>query len=207
MARRWAGPLITLVIIGGVVMVLLANLEPTRRAPKQNPPPPPRLTSGKFREFPIGEEVEHHHIRVAAVWLPAVHMEGVESGGPDPDVIHLEADVKATKDNPNGFADGEFVPYLKIHYRIEPTGAGAAGPALDGELTPMVARDGLHYGAAVSMPRRGRYRLTYAIRPPSAGGLGRHDDPETGVDPWWAPFNASFDWDYQGVPPAQSAQN
>ena len=63
---------------------------------------------------------------------------------------------------------------------------------------PMVARDGLHYGATIEMPKAGRYKLTYAIEPPSDGGLGRHVDPATGVDPWWKPFEVSFDWDYPG---------
>ena len=66
---------------------------------------------------------------------------------------------------------------------------------------PMVARDGLHYGASIAMPKAGAYRLTYHIEPPSAGGLGRHSDPVTGVAPWWEPFEVSFDWDYPGPPP------
>ena len=65
---------------------------------------------------------------------------------------------------------------------------------------PMVARDGLHYGASLTLPKAGAYRLTYAIEPPSAGGLGRHSDPVTGVAPWWAPFEVTFDWDYAGPP-------
>ena len=68
---------------------------------------------------------------------------------------------------------------------------------------PMVARDGLHYGASIEMPKAGRYKLTYAIKPPSAGGLGRHADRATGVDPWWEPFEVSFDWDYPGPPKAE----
>jgi uncharacterized protein involved in high-affinity Fe2+ transport len=67
-------------------------------------------------------------------------------------------------------------------------------------MIPMVAADGLHYGASVSMPKAGEYRLTYKIDPPSAGGLGRHSDPATGVAPWWTPFEASFEWDYPGPP-------
>jgi uncharacterized protein involved in high-affinity Fe2+ transport len=67
-------------------------------------------------------------------------------------------------------------------------------------MTPMVARDGLHYGANIAMPRAGRYTLTYRIEPPWKGGLGRHSDPVTGVAPWWEPFEVSFDWDYEGPP-------
>jgi len=64
----------------------------------------------------------------------------------------------------------------------------------------MTARDGWHYGASIEMPRAGRYKLTYAIEPPAAG---RHSDPITGVDPWWKPFEVSFDWDYPGPPTTQ----
>ena len=69
---------------------------------------------------------------------------------------------------------------------------------------PMVARDGLHYGASIEMPNAGRYKLTYAIKPPSYGGLGRHADRATGVDAWWKPFEVTFDWDYPGPPTAQN---
>ncbi len=103
------------------------------------------------------------------------------------EVIHLEADIKATEGNPHGFAKDEFVPYLKVHYTITPTtsSGGAGVPMREGDMIPMVARDGLHYGASVPMPTAGSYRLTYRVEPPSAGGLGRHSDPATGVAPWW----------------------
>ena len=116
------------------------------------------------------------------------------------DLIHLEADVKATQDNPNGFAKDEFVPYLKIAYSVVPAKGGSA--IEKGELSPMVAWDGLHYGANILMPKPGDYRLIYEIEPPSAGGLGRHSDPATGVDPWWKPFQAVFSWTVEPNTPA-----
>ena len=42
--------------------------------------------------------------------------------------------------------------------------------------------------------------LSYRVEPPSAGGLGRHSDPVTGVAPWWEPFEVEFEWDYPGPP-------
>ena len=201
MLRRWIGPLVTLIIVGGVGAILLLNLEiPKRRSPSFFGPSPadvsqqqPVLKAG-FREYPIGAAAEHNHMRIAAVWLPSVEVEGlnVKMGS---DVIHLEADIHATEGNPNGFALGEFVPYLKISYRIVP---GDGGNPLEGKMMPMVASDGPHYGASLSLPKAGKYRLTYHIDPPSAGGLGRHHDPITGVAPWWEPFEVSFDWDYHG---------
>ena len=113
--------------------------------------------------------------------------------GPLTDVIHVEADIHATEGNPNGFAVHEFVPYLKISYKLIPAKGGE--PVDQGEMIPMIAADGLHYGASMQMPPAGAYRLIYAIKPPSAGGLGRHSDPVTGVAPWWEPFEATFEWD------------
>jgi uncharacterized protein involved in high-affinity Fe2+ transport len=200
---RWAGPLITALILAGVVAILALNLDlgPRRSGPTSSRPtaaraaPVPARPKG-FREYPIGDEVERNGMRIAAVWLPPVAMDGSMVGGSD--VIHLEADVKAIEGNPHGFALGEFVPYLKVAYTIAPAGGGP--PVGQGELMPMVAADGLHYGASIALATPGHYRLTYALQPPSAGGLGRHSDPVTGVAPWWAPFETTFDWDYPGPP-------
>ncbi|MEJ7639737.1 MAG: iron transporter [Singulisphaera sp.] len=210
MIRQWARPLITALIVGGVALIVVLNLDlrPSSSSSSPREPPtadansPPRpparaaLPAG-FREYPIGDEMVKNAMQVAAVWLPSVRMEGMEDLS-DPNLIHLEADVRATEGNPNGFAKDEFVPYLKITYTISPAGGGP--PVHRGELIPMVARDGLHYGANIAMPRAGSYRLTYQVAPPSAGGLGRHSDPAAGVAPWWQPFEATFDWDYPGPP-------
>jgi uncharacterized protein involved in high-affinity Fe2+ transport len=211
--RRWAGPLVALLIVGGVVLIvgLNLNLRPSKPAitkestapSSAGSPSPSAPKPARFREYPIGDEALRNHMRIAAVWLPPIAMEGMPAPSSGGDVIHLEADIHATEGNPNGFAKDEFVPYLKIRYAILPAdpGGGTSGtPIHQGELTPMVARDGLHYGASLSMPRPGTYRLIYSISSPSAGGLGRHSDPVTGVAPWWEPFEVSFDWDYPGPP-------
>jgi len=204
--------LVTGLIVVGVVAILIFNFQPGRTnsvqppvAPVQEKPKPnpnPAVTPRRgAREFPIGEPFEKNQIRIVAVWLSAVEMEGMAatSAGAT-DMIHLEADVKATQDNPNGFAKDEFVPYLKIAYSVVPA---KGGPAIEkGELSPMVAWDGLHYGANILMPKAGDYRLIYEIEPPSAGGLGRHSDPATGVDPWWQPFQAVFSWTVEANPSA-----
>ncbi len=212
--KEWARPLITALIVIFVALIVVLNLDlrpsssppsPRTRTPPtavvNSPPPPPARAAmpAGFREYPIGDEVVKNAMQVAAVWLPSVQMEGM-GGLSDPDLIHLEADVRATEGNPNGFAKDEFVPYLKIMYTISPAGGGP--PVHQGELFPMVARDGLHYGTNIAMPRAGSYRLTYQVAPPTAGGLGRHSDPATGVAPWWQPFETAFDWEYPGPPRA-----
>jgi len=168
------------------------------RAQEDGRPQTPPPTKAPFREYPIGEEVERdaEKMRIAAVWLPPIQMEGhADCNKTGQWVVHLECDVHATRGNPNGFALGEWIPYMKIAYKIEQDGKVIR----DGSLFPMVAKDGPHYGATIEMPGAGRYKLTYSLEPPSAGGLERHTDSVTGVAPWWKPFDVSFDWDYKGV--------
>ncbi|HEU5115677.1 MAG TPA: iron transporter, partial [Isosphaeraceae bacterium] len=131
--NRWAGLAITLMLGLGIAGVLFFNLETSGPLPPARPSavdsaeksaPDPvdaqSLTgpSGTFREYPVGDPIERpdEHLEIGAVWFPAVAMEGMPHPGSD--VIHLEADVKATALNPNGFARGQFVPYLKIRYKI-----------------------------------------------------------------------------------------
>jgi uncharacterized protein involved in high-affinity Fe2+ transport len=202
--KSWTGPLVTGLIVIGVGVILLTNLQTPgvpglpKSPPKPKPPVAPEVPKVPDRgmgviEQPIGDPVTKNHIQVAAVFFPAVAMDGADPGSAGGSgLIHLEADIKSTEDNPNGFAKDEFVPYLKVGYEIVPA---KGGPAIEkGWLSPMIARDGLHYGANVVMPKPGEYRLIYEIQPPTAGGLGRHSDQATGVAPWWETFRASFDW-------------
>jgi uncharacterized protein involved in high-affinity Fe2+ transport len=197
------GTFVTLFIVVGVALILMLNREPARAPlPAREAKPGGQggggARPGSPRETPIGDEVVKNHMTVAAVWIPSVGMAGMPE--PTDDVIHLEADVKSTADNPNGFAEHEFVPYLKIRYELY-AAAGGTKPIQSGELGPMIAADGLHYGAAAGRPAPGRYRLIYKLEPPSAGGLGRHLD----VAAWWNPFEVSFDWVMEAADPAPPA--
>ena len=189
------GPLVAGLIVIGVLAILALNFQPSRDSSVKpptsvvkpdDPTPPPIGPNAK--ENPIGDPVVKNHIQVSAVWLAGVTMEGMSM---PPDVIHLEADVKATEGNPNGFAKDEFVPYMKVGYSIVDASTGATVDS--GAMSPMIASDGLHYGASVAMPKPGHYKLVYQLQPPSAGGLGRHVGLG-GVAAWWAPFTAEFDW-------------
>ena len=209
MNRSWLGPLLTASILLGVGLILFLNLETgPPSASKTLPKPSANQPDGKgsvpvasnkpkgFREYPIGDEVEKNYLKITAVWLPAIAMDGSGIGGTD--VIHVEADIQATEGNPQGFALGEFVPYLNVNYSVVPAAGG--DPVQKGTLIPMVASDGLHYGASIAMPKEGEFRLIYDIQPPAPGVLGRHTDSATGVSPFWEPFEVSFDWDYPGPP-------
>jgi uncharacterized protein involved in high-affinity Fe2+ transport len=206
--ERWVGPTVVAVILGGVIAILALNLNFAGRggagrgggtsvpiAPAQNAGRSTGQSAG-FREYPIGEEVERNQMRIAAVWLPPVQMDGMNDPA-STTMIHLEADIHATEGNRNGCPKDEFVPWLTVHYKIVPEASTEKQAVpIEGTLSPMVARDGWHYGASIEMPKAGRYKLTYAIEPPK---VGRHVDPVTGVAPWWKPFEVSFDWDYEGL--------
>lgn len=203
------GLVVSLVVIGGVLAVLFGSVK----KPPIAPAVPPKLVSSATPsassagatagqggalagvERPIGE-TEQAHMQIAAFYLPPVEMEG-RTLPQDKDIIHLEADVHAIEGNPNGFALGEWIPYLRIRYEIAPD--GGSGETLRGQFDPMVAKDGPHYGATIRMPGPGKYRLRYEFEPPSVNGFGRHTDPVTGVGPWWEPFNVEFPFVYEPV--------
>src|SRR3990172_3000024 len=150
-------------------------------------------STADFTEYPIGAE-ERHGMEIVAVWLPPVQMEGMDLPQ-DQNVIHLEADIHALEGNVNGFGKGAWIPYLKVEYEIHPLDSGKE--TIVGEFMPMVAKDGPHYGATITMPGLGKYRLVYKLEPPSVNGFGRHSDPITGVGPWWPPFSVEFPFDYR----------
>lgn len=150
-------------------------------------------------EYPIGKPQHHDGLEVSLVYLQPVTMEPAgmmrEARASD---IHLEADVKALADNRQGFAEGTFVPYLDLRYEIHKVGSNET---LKGDLMPMVASDGPHYGDNVKLLGPGRYNVTVSLAPPDAqhSHFGRHVDKETGVAPWFAPFTLDYDFTFAGV--------
>ncbi len=141
------------------------------------------------------DRTERNGMQITAVWLPPIQMEG-KLLPEDENIIHLEADILALPGNPNGFSAGAWIPYLPVKYELDPADPGE--DTLRGEFLPMVAKDGPHYGATISMPAAGKYRLTYKIGNPGQKGFGRHSDPITGVGEWWEPFEVQFEFNYPG---------
>ncbi|MBK1663888.1 iron transporter [Rhodospirillum rubrum] len=148
----------------------------------------------EFQEFPIGEAKTINTLEVAAVYLKPIDMEprGIDLPASQAD-IHLEADIHAAEANPNGFGAGEWVPYLTVSYRLENQDTGKV---LTGNLMPMVAVDGPHYGANIKMPGTGNYKLSYNIDPPSRQGFGRHTDKASGVGQWFQSFAVDYEFKY-----------
>lgn len=149
------------------------------------------------KEYPIGKPQVRAGMEVAAVYLQPVEMapKGMMREAAQSD-IHLEADIKATGDNKNGFAEGDWIPYLGVAYELTKDG----GETLKGEFMPMVANDGPHYGDNLKLSGVGNYKLKLTVSPPGGHAhFGRHTDKETGVAEWFAPFTVEYDFTYAGV--------
>lgn len=150
-------------------------------------------------EVAIGKPAEMNGMEIAAVYLQPIDMEpkGIDLAPSQAD-IHLEADIHALKGNPNGFGEGEWIPYLKIAYTLKNTDNGKIKK---GTFMPMVAADGPHYGANVKMDAGiGNYELTFHIDNPQSQGFGRHADKATGVGKWWSAFDVKYKFKYTGTP-------
>jgi periplasmic iron binding protein len=151
------------------------------------------------KEVPLGEEKEQAAMKIGAVYLQPIEMEpeGMMRAAAQSD-IHLEADIHAAKGNPNGFAEGDWLPYLVVKYELAKDG----GKTQKGDMMGMVASDGPHYGDNVKLQGPGKYTLKLTIAPPSASPhamFGRHVDKETGVGPWFKPFTVDYDFVYAGT--------
>ncbi|HXW23902.1 MAG TPA: iron transporter [Xanthobacteraceae bacterium] len=152
------------------------------------------------KEYPIGKPQTVAGMEVAAVYLQPIEMDppGMMREAKDSDV-HLEADIKASKNNQNGYAQGDWVGYLKVNYELSKIGADQV---VKGELMPMVANDGPHYGDNVKLFGPGKYKLKLTVAPPSESNgihFGRHVDKETGVAPWFETFSVEYEFTFAGT--------
>ena len=157
-------------------------------------------TSAYALEYPIGEPQFGGGMEVAAVYLQPIEMDppGMMRPAAESDV-HMEADISALENNRHGFQEGSFVPYLSISYRLQRVGSDKT---IQGDFHAMVASDGPHYGDNIKLDGPGNYTLTFHIAPPSGEGhmaFGRHVDKETGVAPWFDPFETTYDFTFAGT--------
>lgn len=149
-------------------------------------------------ETPIGQPQSLYGMEIGAVYLQAIEMEpkGIMKARKDSD-IHIECDIRAAENNPNGFASGEWIPNLTIHFTLIKLDTGQK---IEGYMMPMVANDGPHYGDNVKMPGVGKYKVIYKIESPlKKGEFGRHTDRETGVRDWFKPFEVEWEFNYLGA--------
>ena len=159
------------------------------------------MTAGaSAKEYPIGKPKKEGGMEIAAVYLQPVEMApaGMMRDAKESDV-HLEADIKAAADNKNGFAEGDWIPYLGVTYEVSKEGSKEVRK---GDFMPMVANDGPHYGDNVKLDGPGKYKLKVTIAPPDANPhahFGRHVDKETGVSPWFKTFTVEYDFVFAGT--------
>ena len=153
----------------------------------------------KATETPIGKPQFVNELEISAAYSPPIKM--------DPDGFmmtvensdfHLEADIHATQKSPQGFAKGEWIPYLWVKFEIRKAGSDFV---VRGDLTPMVDHEGPHYGGNVKLDGSGKYGLKLTVMPPSENRharFGRHTDIETGVAPWFKTFDLDFNFNFSG---------
>ena len=156
-------------------------------------------TIAAAKETPIGEEQHQGDMTIGAVYLQPIEMEPENMMLPAAQSdVHLEADIHAMKGNPTGFAEGDWMPYLVVNYTLTKEG----GKTQKGELMPMVAKDGPHYGDNVKLQGPGKYKMTLTIAPPTSAAhvmFGRHVDKESGVGPWFKPFTLDYEFVFAGT--------
>lgn len=154
------------------------------------------LAGAAAKETLIGKPVTRNGMIIDAVYLQPVSMSpvipGLESDPAQADV-HLEADIHEGSSVQRGFQPGDWIPYLTVSYLIGKRGSDWHD---FGTFMVMTASDGPHYGANVKLDGPGRYTLSLKIAPPPYAGFFRHTSRQTGVAPWWKPFevNWTFVW-------------
>ncbi|HVZ08257.1 iron transporter [Rhodopila sp.] len=150
------------------------------------------------REYPIGKPVHQAGMEIGTVYLQPIEMEpaGIMRAAADSDV-HLEADIHGAKGNKNGFGEDVWIPALVVHYEVQKVGTDQK---VEGMMMPMVANDGPHYGDNVKLFGPGKYVLIVDIAPPGPDQhFGRHVDKETGVGPWFKPFQVKQEFTFAGI--------
>ncbi len=163
----------------------------------------PWALSAAALEYPVGTPQNLAGMEIAAVYLQPVEMEpdGHMRKAAESD-IHLEADIHALGSNPNGFPEGAWIPHLFVKYELTKVGSGET---IKGDMMPMVASDGPHYGDNVKLKGPGRYKLKIVVYPPNAREnphghmFGRHTDRATGVRPWFKPVEAEWEFTFAGI--------
>lgn len=123
------------------------------------------------QEYPLGQPIIKDGMEIQGVYLQPITMDteeghqGMSHLAADKADIHLEADIHAVEDNPNGFAEGDWIPYLTIEYTVKKL--GDKPQTQTGTFMPMVASDGPHYGQNIKLDGNGKYQVTYkSIRHP-----------------------------------------
>lgn len=164
---------------------------------------PALVSTAMAKEHPMGPAQEVEGMEIASVYLQPITMDMPIGLAADQADAHIELDLHATMDNKNALAEGWWVPYLSISYDLEKINNRTKKvlSSQSGEMMPMLASDGPHYGANVKLMGPGLYRIKYHIDPPSsksASHLPRHIDKETAAPEWFAPIDLEWQFPWAG---------
>lgn len=108
------------------------------------------------------------------------------------DSVFVIADVSASRNNAYGITG--FIPYLSISFSL--TKDGQVTFKKTGLLYPTASKSGPRYVGVAQFGGPGTYKLTYIISPPSAHGMYRQTENNTGVPEWWKPIIVSWEFSY-----------
>ncbi len=151
--------------------------------------------SASAKEYPVGGPVHKDGMEIESSYLLNIEtLPMPTSMVMGKDVIHIETDVHATKDNKWGFPKDAWIPYLTVDYVLQKV--GDSNYIEFGEMLPMSANDGSHYAHSVKMDGPGTYKVLIKYTPPDEKGYARHIDKETGLGPWFQPFVETFTFKY-----------
>ncbi len=127
--------------------------------------------------YPVGPPRIVQNLEIAPVYFQPIDLEGALMQSADGADIHLEVDIHAAQDNPGGYAQGDWRPYLNVTYRLTKI---ATGQTLSGTLMPLVSYGGKagaaagkpHYGDNLKLLGPGKYHLDLSIAPPDQAQAG-----------------------------------
>lgn len=149
-------------------------------------------------DHPIGQPIDMGGMKIAVAYIQAVTMDPQdEMCGPVEADIHMTAQIHAEKGNPNGFAEGQWIPNLGVSFEMTRRGSSFD---VKGALVPMVAQGGPHYGRNLKLDGPGRYHLTLRIIPPSDQEFLRQAGTKSAAGGWDQPIVRDIDFVFIGSP-------
>jgi Uncharacterized protein probably involved in high-affinity Fe2+ transport len=113
--------------------------------------------SATAAEYPIGKHQIQGGMEIGAVYLQPITMEpeGMMRKASDSD-FHLGSRHPRGQEQSDGFAEGDWMPYLQVRYELTKAGSNQTQK---GDMMAMVANDGPHYGDNVKLQGPGKYHL------------------------------------------------
>lgn len=150
-----------------------------------------------FAVYPIGTPLiafspGMHGLGVAVEYFQPINLDGAMMHPAEDADIHLEADITATADDPDGYAEGDWRPYLTVTYRLARSDTGRSET---GTLMPLVSYGSggagkPHYGDNLKLFGPGPYHLDLSVAPPPR---------QTGLGGALHPFTLHYDFVYAGI--------